>query len=643
MENKKKNILPIIIGIALVVIVIILILVFRGKSDKKLDKIDKTKSISKVTEVLPVNYKSIDCSDDCKYFYAYNGSDSLTGKYDFYTETGKKIGEYDISKVDKKIAVTLDIEDVSKNYFIMSYMDTDKLDSKYVVYSMKGKVIVEADDASVLTDNYFTATKGDVESIFDNSGKAIYEDVSSVDSYNNKYITFELNDVDKIIDEKGKEILSGYTISKVVLDDSDEIDYLIIKNTEDGVYNYYNIKENSKKGDSFTGYSTVDDKIIITKKVDSKSKKFVLNSNGEQTEYVEEVKNTSSSQSYYDTVKKNVNEDKYGIFASVINKEDQNYILVNLKEENKFGVLDISKDEFKELGTYKENSNRRLTLKRISKDSDNSTSDDVIYSIECSTYYCDNDIQFIYNFTENKLLASRDGSKESLIYSFQLYEDGNYIIENTSSKFNDSDKYILYDKSGKELLNSDNYIKVIDGKIMYYSSSIYDTGKINLYSLKDKKVINLDSDNEIMSVSSKQFKDDKLYQFSDKKNTYLLSENGEIVKLDGTLKSNDDIGVYLSDDKKISYYNVFTKDLTEYELKQNESINDTKGYELIPYRNAIFVNNSYDYTTKIIGNNGKSLFEKKNLQIYDITKKSDGSIIITVIDKNDKKGLYIAR
>ncbi len=643
MEKNKKAILPLIILVVVAIIVVILVFVLKGNKGNKLGNIEKTQSVSKVSQLIPSDYQSIDCVDDCKYFYGYKGEDKLTGKFDFFNETGKKVGEFDLSKVDPTLAVSFDIEEIADSYFIASYLIADELDYKYIVYNMKGKVLLETSGAEKLTNKYFTAENDNKEYIFDNSGKVIYEDIENAKVYNDKYITFRINKVDKIIDENAKEILSGYTISKVILDKNDEIDYLIIKNTEESVYNYYNIKDNRKKGDSFTSYKTDDDKVIITKKVDSKNKNFVLNSNGEQAEYVDNITKTVDTDTYFEAIKENVDMDKYGIFKTALTSENQNYILVDNVSENKFGILDVSKGKFKELGTYKENSSRRLNLKRVSRNEDIEGNDDAIYSIECTTYYCDNNLSFIYNFSKNELLVSRDASKESPIYSYKLYDNGYYVIRTATSKLDDSNTYFLYDDKGGELLNSKNDIKVIDSKLAYYSATLNDTGKINLYSLKDKKVINLDSSDGIISVSSQKFDDNKLYQFVSSDNTYLINEDGDVTKLDGISKSNDDVGIYLANDNKVSYYNIFTKDTSIYELEKNESMNGSTGKELIPYRNAIFINNSYDNTFKVIGVNGKVLLEKKDLQIHSVSKREDGSILITVIDKDDNKGIYIAR
>lgn len=643
MEKKKKVILPIIILVIVAIIAIVLVVVLKGGKSKKLGDIDKQKSVSKASELIANDYQAIDCIDGCEYLYAYKGEDKLTGKFDFYNETGKKVGEFDLSKVDPKIAVTFNIEDIADSYFIASYLVAGELDYKYVVYNMKGKVLLEGNDAEKLTNKYFTAQNDDKDYIFDNSGKVIYEDVENINVYNDKYITFRINKVDKIIDENAKEILSGYTIAKVILNDNKKIDYLIIKNTEESVYNYYNIKDNSKKGDSFTSYTTDDDKVIITKKVDSTNKKFVLNSNGEQAEYIDVKEEDVDTDAYFNVIKEKVDLEKYGIFKSALNSENQNYILVDSASENKYGVLDVAKGEFKELGKYKENSNRRLNLKKISGNDDIEGNDDTIYSIECTTYNCDNNVMYIYNFSKNELLIERNDKEKSPIYSYKLYDNGYYVVRTSTSKFEDSNKYFLYDNKGEELFNSKNDIKIIDNKLTYYMGTPSNTGKINLYSLKEKKVINLDSDDETISVTSQKFDDNKLYQFISDDATYLITDDGDVTKLEGKYKSNDDVGIYLANDNKISYYNVFTKELSTYELGNNESTNGSTGKELTPYRNAIFVNNSSDNTFKIIGVDGKVLIEKKDLQIHSISKRKDGSILVTVIDKDDNKGIYIVR
>lgn len=643
MENKSKKFnLPMIIGAAAIVVVAIVLIFVLGKGkNKELEKIDKTKSVAKAYELISAEYRNIACVDDCEYFYAYKGEEDLKGEIVFFNETGKKIGSFKLEGTAPEVLATLDIEGITNNYFILSYMDTKKLDYKYAVYNMKNKIIVEPDEADVITDKYIEITKDDKNYIFDNTGKTVYENVDDVRVYNDEYITFEINEVGKIINKDGKELLSGYTIAKVVLDEEENVDYLIVKNTEESVYNYYDVKENTKKGDSFTSYTTIDNQVIITKKVESKSEKFVLSSNGEQTKY--EDKKVTTNENYYDEVKEKVDTEKYPIFSSTVKEKNQNYILVNSLEDNKFGILDVSKKEFTELGTYKENSSRRLTLKQINGNDDIEGNNDIIFSIECSRYYCDNGQQFIYNFSKNKLLMKRDSTKESLIYSFKLYDNGYYVIKNTSSEFDDSSKYILYDSKGKELAKSSSDIKVLGSEVSYHSASINNTGRINLYSLDDKKIINVNSDDEIASVSSKEYGEQKLYQFTMDEKIYLITEEGKITELKGTLKQTDDVGIYYMAEDEIKYYNIFTKENSSYKLGENESMNGSTGSELVPYRNAIFVNNSYDYIIKVIGKDGKVLLEKKGLQIYKTEEKEDGSILMIVTDKNDNKGVYIVR
>lgn len=643
MENKSKKFnLPMIIGaIAIVVIAIMLIFVFGKGKNKELEKIDKTKSVAKAYELIPAEYRNISCVDDCEYFYAYKGKEDLKGELVFFNEIGKKIGSFKLEGTSPEVIATLNVEGITNNYFILSYKDIKKFDYKYAVYNMKNKIIVEPDDADVITDKYIEITKDKKNYILDNTGKTVYENVKNIKVYHDEYITFEINEVGKVINKDGKELLSGYTIAKVVLDENENVDYLIIRNTDESVYNYYDVKENTKRGDSFTSYTTIDDQIIITKKVESKSEKFVLSSNGEQTKY--EDKKVNTNENYYDEVKEKVDTEKYPIFSSTVKEKNQNYILVNSLEDNKFGILDVSKKEFTELGAYKENSSRRLTLKQINGNDEIEGNNDIIFSIECSRYYCDNGQQFIYNFTKNKLLMKRDSTKESLIYSFKLYDNGYYVIKNTSSEFDDSSKYILYDSKGKELAKSSNDINVLGSEVSYHSASIYTTGRINLYSLDEKKIINVNSDDEIASVSSKEYDEQKLYQFTMDEKIYLITEEGKINELKGTLKASDDIGIYYTSDDEIKYYNVFTNENSSYKLGENESINGSTGSELVPYRNAIFVNNSFDYVIKVIGKDGKVLLEKKGLQIYKTEEKEDGSILMIVTDKNDNKGVYIVR
>lgn len=638
-ENKKF--VPFIIGGIVIVLIVIILILFLGKGTKVIKKGSK-EEIKNVSELIKAEYNDVECIDDCNFFYAYKGSDDLTGMLYFFNNEGKKLGSYDLSKVDPKVVATMDIEGITKNYYIMSYTNVETFDSSYIAYNMNGKVIIEADDIEAITENYFTIEKDDKKALLNNKGKVIYENVDYVKNYNDEYITLRVNEVDKIIDKNGNEILSGYTIAKVVLNDNDDIDYLIVKNTEESVYYYFNVKEATKKGDAFTSYTEENDQMIISKKVDSKTKKFILKSNGEQIEYSEKSTETNSD-SYYSEIKSKIDTEKYPIFSSTVKQENQNYVLVDNKEENKFGIYDIKNNSFKELGSYKEGSNRRLTLKQITTYDTNSEAKDVIFSVECTSYYCDHDVQFIYNFTQNKLLLSRDSEKESLIYSIKLYDNNYYVVRNTSSEFDDSSKYVLYDDNNEKVIETENDIKIIENNVLYNSSTVSDTGNINLYSLEDKKIINLDSDKDPLYVSKEKFGKEELYQFGDDNNTYLLTKEGKLTKLEGKVKSSDDIGIYLSNDKKVYYYNVYNEKLSSYELQSNESINGSTGRELVPFRNAIFVNNSYDNLFKVIGIDNKVLLEKKNLQIYSVETDLNGNIIITVVDKDDNKGIYIAK
>lgn len=638
----KKFKMPIIVGVVILAIVIILIFVLGNKKIEGLGKIDKTQSVNKVYQLIAPEYQEIECVNDCKFFYAYKGADKLTGVIDFFNQAGTKLGSLNLSKMDPKMVAVLDIKDITNKYFIVSHMVSEKLDFKYIIYTMNNKILMEVDKAEALTDKYIMIEQDNKSSIVDNTGKLIYENVKYVKVYNDQFITFEMNGVNKIVDESGNELLSGYTIAKVVLDENDEVDYLIVKNSEDSVYSYYNIEEKLKKGDSFTSYSEVDEKIVITKKVDSKSKKFVLNSNGEQDEYKEEKQEDLDKDTYYEEIEKKVDTTKYPIFKSTVNMKDQNYILVDAKEENKFGILNVEKGEFKELASFKENSSRKLNLTKLSENDEIETDGDIIYFIKCSKYYCDNELHFVYNFSKNKLILSRDGSKESLMYSLKIYENGYYVVRNASSTYDDSSKYFLYDNEGKKLLESDYDISIIDSNVTYYTSSLKTTGQINLYSLNENKVINL-KDDEVVSVTRQTFDEKSLYQFVLDDKTYLIASDGTITKLDGELKYTDDVGMYLLNDAEIIYYNVFTKQISSYELKENESRIGSNGSELNPYRNAIFVNNTYDYIVKVIGVDGKVMFEKKNVQIYNIEKQSDGSILMLVKDKNDKVGMYMVR
>ena len=645
MEKKSffdKYKIPIIIGgcFIILLVVVLFLLLGKGKTTKKgnVEPIDKNSSIEKVYSLIEAKYD--DLEEAGEYFLALSG-DSLTGTIHIINKDGKKLGSINLSKIDPKIIATLDIEEITDNYYIVSYSDLNDFKTVYIAYSYSNKELVKADDIEALTDNYFVAEfeteDGDIESIYTSKGKEVYKNVKYPRAYNNTYITFEQNDVSKVIDNSGKELLSGYDISKVVTDDNDNIKYLIVENETDDVYNYYDIKTNTKKGDAFN-YYTVDSKtgnIIITKKVNSTSTKFILNDNGEQTEYIEEEKTSTTTKSnYYEDIKDKIDLEKYSVFADTVKSATQNYILVNNNVENKFGILDIAKGEFTELGIYQENSSKRLTLKMLTQGEGNT---DVYFNIICSTYYCDTKQQFIYNFTDNKLIISRVG-EESSIDDIYIY-DGYTVI-----KDGDSGLYLLLDKDGKQEFESKQYIYLLGKKVNYYTSYLRTEGTISLYDTENKKVVNSKTDG-VYSISTLNIDDKKIRYFNSEDKINFITDEDKINSIEGVYQSHDDNNFFLvsNNGKKLNSYNISTGKLASYTLGENESSNGSNGKSIAPYRNAFFINNSSDMTMKIVNAEGKNLLSQKNMQIYKISKNEDGSVYVYVKNNADKIGIYVAK
>lgn len=610
-------------------------LILTGCGKKKSDsKTDKGSSIKSVVSLLDVKYDGID--DEGDYFYTLTG-DSVTGNIDFFNKDGKKLGNLNLSKIDPKVVPTLDIEELSDNYYIVSYTDITSFKTIYAAYSYNGKELVKGNDIEVLTDNYLLVDNDDIDTIYSSKGKEMFKDVSNVRTYNDTYISFKNNDVSKIIDKEGKEILSGYSIAKAVTDD-DKIKYLIIRSDNDSIYNYYDIKNNSKKGDAFTNYTEDSENgIIITKKVNSNNVKFVLSDDGEQTEYTKKG-TTDTKENYYDDIKDKIDLTKYAVFTDTVKSASQNYVLVDSLEDNKFGILDISKGEFAELGTYKENSLRRLNLSQFDMADGN---ENITFSISCSTYYCNYSQQYIYDLTANKLLISR-GENETSIRNMYIYDNNYLVISNSSSSNADSSLFILLDNQGNKLFESDNYIELLGKKINYYTTDPKTTGSINLYNLDDKKVVNAKGD-DVYSVTNMNIKDKKLRYYNSDDKINFISDDGVINSIEGKYQGYDDVGVYLVSNKKLVYYNAYTNKVSSYTLENNESNNGANGREMVPYRDTFFINNSYDMTFRVVNADGKDIISKKNLQIYKTVKNDDGNVLIYVKDNNDKMGIYIAK
>ena len=163
-----------------------------------------------------------------------------------------------------------------------------------------------------------------------------------------------------------------------------------------------------------------------------------------------------------------------------------------------------------------------------------------------------------------------------------------------------------------------------------------------MYSIKNKKSLNNTGAN-IIKIKNKEY-----YKYQDEKNnTILLDSNGkEIlkVKMSQNLKNSDDSLIYV-DNKKVKMYSDEFK-AKNYFLEKNEELMDNNSSDILPYKGAIFINNTKEKYIKIVNFDGMKIRKIKNSTVESIYQNKEKNVYI-IAKKEDKNatnfGLYLAK
>ena len=639
-ENKQENkdlflglidktkLIKILCAIAVVLLIALIIKIFVFKPGT---------SKNGVSKLLDTKYDSISCIDyDCNGFMAIDGDKLTKYKVVLFNVDGEKVADYKevYNANSKETEVPYAI---GKDFYLTSITSLSKLSaSGYNMKNKKGKVIYSSEKSIELLNNYLVITTDKETSkkiIVDKKGKVLYSNISDYDSYfNGKIIEIEIDNTYALLNELGEKFLSDYSISKIVKDEDEKYLYAVVKNEKDKVYNYFDLLKAKIVGDSFSSYSAGDEvgTLVIAKKENEKSVKYLLTKDGKQTKVEEEETNTNTGSSNLFDVFKNYIDSTYAIYTRSLYSKDQENILVENKTEKSAGIYNIKTKEYKEL--FKFNPERLYYSLNNYYVAQKDPKDESILRIVC-TSSCVQNTSVVYDFKNNKELYRYEG--EDYLTSYTEYENGFKVIGLSASSRN----YAVLDKDNNKVYSTENgNIYIIDSEIVYGS---YPNYSAIIYSSKDKKAI---TENKVNLVDDYK---NKIYTYSDDNYNYVLNASGkEIIKVGKKdyFKNIKNYYVYLVDNK-LNIYNIDKDKTNTYTLKDNEKMNDASGSMISPYKQTLVINNSTEKYVKVINFNGKVLKKIDNVELskFKTNDEAEKAFLIVKKTKNNKDlyGLYV--
>lgn len=636
-ENKQENkdlflglidktkLIKILCAIAVVLLIALIIKIFVFKPGT---------SKNGVSKLLDTKYDSISCIDyDCNGFMAIEGDKLTKYKVVLFNVDGEKVADYK-EVYNANLKETEVPYAIGKDFYLTSITSLSKLSaSGYNMKNKKGKVIYSSEKSIELLNNYLVITTDKETSkkiIVDKKGKVLYSNISDYESYfNGKIIEIEIDNTYALLNELGEKFLSDYSISKIVKDEDEKYLYAVVKNEKDKVYNYFDLLKAKIVGDSFSSYSAGDEvgTLVITKKENEKSVKYLLTKDGKQTK-LETEETTTSSDDFYKDFKDKVDTDTYSIFSGSLYSKDQENIIVNNKVEKSMGVYNVNTKEYKELYKYTQDKSYFYSSVYNVKNSDENG---LVLRFICTTS-CDQNESLVYDVKNNKELYRYEG--ENHITSYAEYENGYKVIGLSNS----TDKYTVLDKDNKNLYSSKKVVLILDSELVLGDKPSYSA---ILYSSKDNKVIN---ENTVSIIDDYK---NMLYKYSDETNTYILDKDGkEIIKVNKNdyLKNIDNYYIYIANNK-INIYDIDKNKTNSYAMKDSEKMNDASGSMISPYKQTLVINNSTEKYVKVINFNGKVLKKIDNVELskFKTNDEAEKAFLIVKKTKNNKDlyGLYV--
>lgn len=614
----KKNIINKIIYVIVSIFVIVAI-VF-------LVKYFSSKNIKMVRNILKPVYSDITCIDDnCSSIKATKENKKGDKTVELYNDKVKKVGSYVVKsgKEDKKQIVS-----IKDDYFIVSE------DKEYYIFNKSFKELYKTNNALISLNQKYILEKGEKYTLLNYKGEKLFENISEYNLYNNqKIIEIVTENKYVIYDEIKNKILDGYKIDKEVIDSENNTLYLIVKNVKTGVYQYYDCNNYKMVGDSFENYTvTTDNELIVSKRENCTKVDYKINTKGVQTK----LDKSFSKAEEINNISKDMNDDEYYLYSVSVYESSQNIVLVDNKKSKEFGFYDLKNKKFNKIYSYNtKEDNIYSSVTKLNSDNDNN-----YLEVSCSSKLCGKNLLYVINIKDKKTEFYNENEKV-VLQNYTQYENGYKMIKysNKSEDEKYKGKYVLYNNKNEEVSISENEILILGQKVVFGPVK---NETVILYSIKNKKSLNNTGAN-IIKIKNKEY-----YKYQDEKNnTILLDSNGkEIlkVKMSQNLKNSDDSLIYI-DNKKVKMYSDDFK-VKNYSLEKNEELINNNTNDILPYKGAIFINNTKEKYIKIVNFDGMKIRKIKNSTVESIYQNKEKNVYI-IAKKEDKNGtnfgLYLAK
>lgn len=614
----KKNIINKIIYV-IVSIFVIFAIVF-------LVKYFSSKNIKMVRNILKPVYSDITCIDDnCSSIKATKENKKGDKTVELYNDKVKKVGSYVVKdrKEDKKQIVS-----IKDDYFIVSE------DKEYYIFNKSFKELYKTNNALISLNQKYILEKGEKYTLLNYKGEKLFENISEYNLYNDQKIIEIVTENKYIIyDEIKNKILDGYKIDKEVIDSENNTLYLIVKNVKTGVYQYYDCNNYKMVGDSFENYTvTTDNELIVSKRENGTKVDYKINTKGEQTK----LDKSFSKVEKINNISKKISDDEYYLYSISVYESSQNIVLVDNKKSKEFGFYNLKNKKFNKIYSYnKKEDNIYSSVTKLNSDNDNN-----YLEVSCSSKLCCKNLLYVINMNDKKTEFYNENEKV-VLQNYTQYENGYKMIKysNKSEDEKYKGKYVLYNNKNEEVSISENEILILGQKVVFGPVK---NETVTLYSIKNKKSLNNTGAN-IIKIKNKEY-----YKYQDEKNnTILLDSNGkEIlkVKMSQNLKNSNDSLIYV-DNKKVKMYSDDFK-VKNYSLEKSEELINNNANDILPYKGAIFINNTKEKYIKIVNFDGMKIRKIKNSTVESIYQNKEKNVYI-IAKKEDKNatnfGLYLAK
>lgn len=621
--EKRIKIIGMVLSLAIILVAVVS-LVYKAANNNR---------ISFVTKKLSAKYDDVKCINaSCDGIMAVQNK-KKKDVVRIYNSKGNLVAKYK-EKDSGKIKAPYEIK---KDYFLKKTTESDGKEVSSSIHNLNGKELYSSSNPLTALSNYFILMQkqgniGDVYTLINKDGKELYSNISEIENYNDEYVYIKIDKDYFILNNKGKKLLEGYKIVREVKENDKSL-YLVVKEDNNDLYYYFDVKDGKIVGEGFNDYKIQKDNTIrVTKKENDTTVNYIVKTNGKQEELDEADDYTNA----INTIKSKIDSKKYLIYPASVTSSKQKNVLVDNLANKSIGILNLSSNKFKKLYDY--SSNKFYSTINVLESLD----DNLYLQISCTENVCNNNKMVVYNMTENKEIFKNEGN-DKVAQNYVQFKNGYKVFKfNHSSKDEKyKGKYVLYDDNNKELAMSTNEINVIDSEIVLGNVS---DKSIVLYVSSRKKQLN----NENESASKLDIKNNNYYQYKKGNDNIIVDSNGKKIYSinNGKLEYNDE-NIFAITNKLIKIYNMKTEEINIYKFEKNESLNNISNKNIKPFKNTIFVNNSDDNYIKVVNSKGKVIktikdsviksveYNEKEKKAYIVTKKD--------VDSKIKFGLYIAK